>query len=73
MVLFSCVDFFQNYFLSKSSYQNFKVWIRIRTDVLSVLFLVQAACNGYQQTTKIVTTCSKDIDKYETDIVHGLS
>ena len=29
------------------------VWIQIRTDVRSVLFLVQTVCKGYQQTTKI--------------------
>ena len=39
-------------------YQTF--WIKIRTDVLSVLIWIQTVCNGYRLMTKVKVAASKE-------------
>ena len=45
---------------SKLTFQNIfecqAVWIQIRTDILSVLILVETVCKGYQHTTKVAAS-----------------
>ena len=56
-------DFFQNYFyqkiLSGILWECQRVWIHIRTDILSVLIWVQTVFKGYQQMTKVCWLFSK--------------
>ena len=42
----------QNFF--QEHYQRVSVWVQIRTNILSVLILVQTVCKCYQQTTSVV-------------------
>ena len=65
--LLSSADFFQNLFffqqiLSRTLLECQKVWIQPRTDILSILILVQTVYKGYQQTKKVAT--SKQRVKY---------
>ena len=63
MFLLSSADFF--FFFFKKLFQKIisgillkcqMVWIKIRTDNLSVLIWVQTVCKGYQQTTKVAAS-----------------
>ena len=56
MLLLSSTDYFQNKLfqnLSGTLLECQTVWIQIRTDVLSVLILVQTVFQGYQKMTKL--------------------
>ena len=60
MSLLSSANFVQNQifqtFLSGAQSECQKVWIKIMTDVLSVLIWVQTVGKGYQQTTENAAT-----------------
>ena len=55
------VDFFQNYFLTffwetLAGTRCQKIWIQIRTNILSVLIWVQTVRKSYQQMEKVVAS-----------------
>ena len=54
LLTFFKINVFKTVF--QEHYQRQTVWIEIRTDILSVLILVQTVCKGYQQTTKATTS-----------------
>ena len=59
MLLWSFAYFSQNYFFQKlnsgTQLECQRIWIQVRTDVLSDLIWVQTVCKGYQQMTKVAT------------------
>ena len=57
---------FQIFFLGGGGdlYQCQTVWIKIRTDILSVLNCVHSVYKGYQQTIKVATSKKELIEKY---------
>ena len=67
MVLLSSAEFFQNYFFQKIHSETLSerqtVLIKIRTDVLSLLIMVQTVCKGYHQMAKVAA--SKEVVNYK--------
>ena len=51
-------------FLSGTLSECQRVWIQIRTDVLSVLIWIQTVCKGYQQVTKFAASNLNDCLTY---------
>ena len=65
MLLLSSADFFQNKLFQKiisgTLSECQRVWIQIRTDILSVLIWIQTVCNSYQQMIKVALARKEEL------------
>ena len=59
LLSFFKINFFQNNLSGTLLSESQKVWIQIRTDILSVLIWVQTVCKGYLLKTNVAASKEK--------------